>query len=284
MALMGACAAIVLAGGRSSRMGAPKASLEWHGLPLLSRVVRLLARSVPGPIVVVRAKDQPLPELPGDVGVVEDAQAGRGPLEGIAAGMRGLPAEIGLAYVSSTDVPLLHPAFVRRVVAGVVAGIDVAVARTDGHTHPLAATYRTSVLSRIEEQLAADVLRPAALFERVPTRFLDEPDLLADPNVSAHDPELHSVRNLNRPDEYAAALAEPLPPVSIEVFGALRTAEVPSPVTARAATLGDAAETSGLTLDQHVVAALNGDQISRDPAVPLVSGDRVSFMSADAGG
>ncbi len=265
-------------------MGTPKASLEWHGLPLLGRVVRLLARSVSGPIVVVRAADQTLPELPGDVEIVEDARANRGPLEGIAAGMRALPARVELAYVSSTDVPLLHPAFVRCVVAGAVPGVDVAVARTEGRTHPLAATYRTSVLSHIEQQLAADLLRPAALFERVATRFLDEADLLADPQVSLHDPELDSVRNLNRPDEYAAAVAEPPPPVTIEVFGALRTAEVRSPVTTRAATLGAAAEASGLTLDEHVVAALNGDQISRDPTMPLASGDWVGFMSADAGG
>ena len=59
---------------------------------------------------------------------------------------------------------------------------------------------------------------------------------------------------------------------------------VRSPVTTRAATLGAAAEASGLTLDEHVVAALNGDQISRDPAMPLASGDWVGFMSADAGG
>ena len=281
---MGLCAAIVLAGGRSSRMGSSKASLEWHGLPLLGRIARLLARSVSGPIIVVRAADQILPELPSGVTVVEDARADRGPLEGIAAGLRALPAPVELAYVSSTDVPLLHPAFVRCIVANTIPGIDAAVARTDGRIHPLAATYRTSVLPTIEEQLAGDLLRPAALFERVPTRFLDEADLLADPEIRLHDPELSSVRNLNRPDEYASAVAEPVPQVTIEVFGALRDAAVTTPAKASVATLGAAAAASRLTLDEHVVAALNGDQISRDPAIPLVSGDRVSFMSADAGG
>ena len=281
---MGPCAAIVLAGGRSSRMGTPKASLAWHGLPLLGRIARLLARSVSGPVVVVRAQDQALPALPRDVAVAEDAREDRGPLEGIAAGLRALPAGTRLAYVSSTDVPFLHPAFVRRVIAGAAPGIDVAVARTNGRTHPLAAAYCTSLLPTIEEQLAADLLRPAALFERVATRFLDEDDLLADPEVGLHDPRLDSVRNLNRASEYASAVAEPSPPVMVEVFGALRAAGASSPVTVCAATLGAAAAASGLALDEHVVAALNGDQISRDPAVPLVAGDRVSFMSADAGG
>ena len=41
---------------------------------------------------------------------------------------------------------------------------------------------------------------------------------------------------------------------------------------------------AGLALDEHVVAALNGDQITRDPEVPLVAGDSVAFLAADAGG
>jgi molybdenum cofactor guanylyltransferase len=40
----------------------------------------------------------------------------------------------------------------------------------------------------------------------------------------------------------------------------------------------------GLAFDRHVTAALNGDQITRDPATPLATGDLVYFMSADAGG
>ena len=43
-------------------------------------------------------------------------------------------------------------------------------------------------------------------------------------------------------------------------------------------------DATGLQLDEHVVAALNGDQITRDPEVPLVAGDSVAFLAADAGG
>src|SRR5262245_66621206 len=103
-----ACAGIVLAGGRSSRMGTPKAALEWHGSTLLRRVTGIVARGVDGPVVVVRAPGQELPPLPERVTVVEDAREGRGPLMGIAAGLAALEADA--AFVSSTDVPLLHPA------------------------------------------------------------------------------------------------------------------------------------------------------------------------------
>jgi molybdopterin-guanine dinucleotide biosynthesis protein A len=52
----------------------------------------------------------------------------------------------------------------------------------------------------------------------------------------------------------------------------------------RAWSLGAVAAAIGLALDEHVVAALNGDKITRDPDLPLVSGDTVAFMVADAGG
>jgi molybdenum cofactor guanylyltransferase len=94
------------------------------------------------------------------------------------------------------------------------------------------------------------------------------------------------VLNLNEPADYEAARARPAPEVAVRVFGALRRHSTleNDPALVAAATLGEAAAASGLGLDGHVVAALNGDQITRDPQAPLVAGDSVSFLSADAGG
>src|SRR5215213_1152311 len=108
-------AGIVLAGGRSRRMGTPKAWLDWHGATLLRRTCGLVARGAGGPVIVVRASGQDLPELPGDVDVVEDARDGQGPLQGLLAGLEAIDAE--LAFVASTDMPFLHPRFVREVCA-----------------------------------------------------------------------------------------------------------------------------------------------------------------------
>ena len=137
--LMGRAAGILLAGGRSSRMGTPKAQLEWHGSTLLRRTAGIVARGVDGPVVVVRAPGQELPGLPDGVEVVEDAREGRGPLQGIAAGLHAVRDRADAAYVSSTDVPLLHPRFVRRVVAAVEDGVDVALPDVGGCRHPLSA-------------------------------------------------------------------------------------------------------------------------------------------------
>jgi molybdenum cofactor guanylyltransferase len=279
-------AGIVLAGGRSSRMGTPKAALEWHGSTLLRRVVGVVGRSVDGPVVVVRAPGQTLPGLPDGVEVVEDAREGRGPLEGLAAGLAAVRDRAHAAYASSTDVPLLHPRFIHRVLAGLDDDVDVVLPEIGGFRHPLAAVYRTELVDVVERLIAEDRMRPAFLFEACRVRRLDADALLADPALAALDADLDSVLNLNEPSDYEAARARPAPEVTVRVFGALRRLSTVGgdPALVAAATVGEAASASGLSLDEHVVAALNGDQITRDPQAPLVAGDSVSFLAADAGG
>src|ERR1700746_1160354 len=105
-------AGVVLAGGRSSRMGTPKAALEWHGSTLLRRTVGILARATGGPVVVVRARGQELPAPPGDAELWRARREGKGPVEGRAAGLAALTGQADVASVPPTDLPFLHPAFV----------------------------------------------------------------------------------------------------------------------------------------------------------------------------
>ena len=282
---LAAAAGVVLAGGRSTRMGTAKADLEWHGSTLLHRVCGLISRVVDGPVVVVRAPGQELPSLPGGVEVCEDAHEGRGPLQGLAAGLSALEGRAQAAYVSSTDVPLLHPAFVNAVLAAVTReDVDVALPVAQGFRHPLAAAYRTALLGDVEELIAADRMRPAFLFERCRVRELSEDDLLADRALAKGDPSLLSLLNVNDPEEYRRARARDAPAISVRCFGTLANGRGHTPLLTGAATLGAAARAAGITLDRHVVAALNGDQISRDSELPLAAGDSVAFLAADAGG
>ena len=287
IARMDDVAAIVLAGGRSSRMGSPKAALDWHGSTLLRRVTGILARAVaPGPVVVVSAPGQSLPELDAAVEVVADEQEGRGPLQGLAAGLAAIGDRAPIAYVSSTDVPLLHPAFVRRVLGALDDGADVALPDVGGYRQPLSAAYRVAVRSTVEELIAADRMRPAFLFERARVCHLErERAARRTPALARLDPELSSVSNLNEPADYERAVALPAPEIVVERFGPLATAEPGlRRQKIRAWSLGEAADAAGFSLGEHVVAALNGDQISRNREVPLVAGDTIAFMVADAGG
>jgi molybdopterin-guanine dinucleotide biosynthesis protein A len=278
-----AAAAVVLAGGRSSRMGTPKAALEWHGSTLLHRTTALLARTVDGPVVVVAAPGQDLPALPAGVEVVADPVEGRGPLQGIAVGLAAVADRAPRAFVCSTDMPFLHPAFVRCVLGG-LDGADVALPFARGFRQPLAAAYRTALAAMAAELVADGMLKPGLLFDRCTVGRLDDTRLLADPGVARFDPDLDSVLNVNEPADYAAARGRKPAEVVVECFGALASEGRRGPRPVAAATLAAAADAVGIALDRHVVAALNGDQITRDPLLPLVAGDTVAFLSADAGG
>ncbi|MEO7370254.1 MAG: molybdenum cofactor guanylyltransferase [Ilumatobacteraceae bacterium] len=278
-------AGVVLAGGRSSRMGTPKGELEWHGSTLLYRTAALLARTVNGPVVVVAAPGQDLPGLPAGVRVVEDPIEGLGPMEGIATGLASVEADASVAFVCSTDMPFLHPAFVQRVLrAFAETDTDVVLPIARGFRQPLAAAYRTSLVGLISELAATGNLRPAMLFEHCRVHQISDLDLLADSGLARFDADLDSVTNLNTPEDYAAARQRPPAVVTVQCFGALAADGGRGPQEIRAATLGDAAAAVGISLDNYVMAALNGDLMTRDAQLPLVSGDTIALLSADAGG
>lgn len=200
-------AGVVLCGGQSRRMGRQKAALPFGGEALLQRVVRRLSEAA-WPVVVVAAPRQELPPLPEGVLVARDPVEGRGPLQGLAVGLEAAGPHAGRAYVSSTDAPFLHPAFVRRLADLQAGGYAVAVPHADGHLHPLAAVYDGAVRDAAAALLAEGRLRLSSLFERVPTLIAEPELLLSDPRLRAADPALRSLRNVNTPEQYAAALRE----------------------------------------------------------------------------
>ena len=130
--------------------------------------------------------------------MTHDEHEGRGPLEGLRAGLKALPADVEAAYVTSCDVPLLVPGFVRQMIE-FARGYDIAVTEQDGFTHPLAAIYRRDTLPKIEELLANDRLRPAFLFDAVKTRRVQPAEITS-------DPDLRTLRNLNTREDYESAL------------------------------------------------------------------------------
>jgi len=180
-------------------MGAAKAQLPFGPQTMLQRIVDRLSQ-VCQPIVVVCAAGQSLPSLSGTVVMAHDAHPDRGPLEGLAAGLRALPATVQAAFLTTCDAPLLMPDFVRRLHA-LLGEHSIVVPVADGFQHPLTAVYRTSVLPVIEALLAADRLRPSDLLEVVSTCRVGPRDW------SDVDPHSWSLKNVNTPQEYADALA-----------------------------------------------------------------------------
>jgi len=188
--------ALVLCGGHSTRMGAPKALLPFGDELMLQRVVRLVSAAV-SDVVVVARPGQELPELPKMVRVTHDEILDQGPLGGIAPGLKVTRADA--VYVTGCDVPFLNTKIVDLLFDQLVAN-DVAVCEAEGFTHPLAAVYRASVLPVIEKVLAKERRRPVYLFDEVPTVRVGEEAL------RAVDPKLDTLSNLNTPEAYEAAL------------------------------------------------------------------------------
>lgn len=199
-------AGIVLAGGRSIRMGSAKAGLSWRGSTLLARTCDVLGAAGVRPVVVVRAPAQPLPPVDPAVRLVEDPREGLGPLQGLAAGLAAVADEVEVAFVCATDLPFLHPAYVRRVLAACTPDADVVLPVCAGRPQPLTAAYRTSLAAPAQGRVAEGRLGLLAFVRSRPVALLDEAALLADPALAAADPRLRSVENVNEPADYRAAL------------------------------------------------------------------------------
>lgn len=189
---------VVLCGGRSSRMGRPKAWMPFRAELMLPRVVRLLSEAV-GPVIVVAAPRQEIPSLPNSVAIVRDEREGRGPLQGLAAGLNVLRGQVDAVYLSSCDAPFLRPAFVRRLI-DLMGDAMVCVPQVGGRRHPLAAIYRVEVAQAAARLLAEDRLRMLDLLDAAPTRIVEAAEL------ADVDPTFETLRNLNTPEEYEAAL------------------------------------------------------------------------------
>ena len=97
--------------------------------------------------------------------------------------------------------PLLAPGWIARLVA-LIGQNDLAIPRVDGHDHPLAAVYRrATVLPALDRLLGADRLRLGAIVAEVRTRLITADEL------RPIDPQLATLRNVNSPDDYRAALS-----------------------------------------------------------------------------
>lgn len=198
-------AGIVLAGGRSARMGTAKADLPWQGSTLLGRTCEVVADAVTGPVVVVRSPGQALPPLPAGVLVVDDAREGLGPLQGLASGLAAAAPRARTGFVCATDLPFLHAAFVRRVLAAFTDDVDVVLPVVGGRPQPLAAGYRTALAAAADARVAQGRLRLLDFVADCTTLHVDEQALRSDPALAAADPRLQSVVNVNEPTDYRVA-------------------------------------------------------------------------------
>lgn len=193
-----ACAGVVLAGGRSSRMGCDKTALSIAGEPLLRRVVGRLRLALSDVVVV---GPEVLHSLVPGVRILHDDAPGSGPLGALATALRALPAE--RVFLTGCDMPFVTPGLV-LVMARLAAqcpDVDVVLPRSPTGPEYLHAVYSRSCLPAIERLLSQGERSLRSLVDGVSVRDV-APEL-----VAFHDPHGHSAFNANTPEEWQWALS-----------------------------------------------------------------------------
>jgi molybdopterin-guanine dinucleotide biosynthesis protein A len=183
---------IILAGGKSTRMGRDKGMLEIGGKRLIGRLVDGLQRIFPEVIIVAN-----VPGLYDDLGVrvVPDLIPDKGSLGGIytAAAIACHP----WAFVMACDMPFFNPSLIRYL-ATLSGDWDAVVPYTDDW-EPLYALYAKTCLPHMERLIHSGDLKIARFFPHVRVRRVRKEEL------EPYDPEGLSLYNMNTPEEFARA-------------------------------------------------------------------------------
>ncbi|MFR9710849.1 molybdenum cofactor guanylyltransferase [Paenibacillus sp. MB22_1] len=211
--------AIILAGGRSSRMGSDKALLELGGLTVLERLIREL-ETVASRIVIAGGTKAVYERFGKEV--VTDRYPGAGPLAGLHAGLESSTTRWNLAV--ACDTPFANRGLFRALLeraeaaeetaarvdrasdlaagaSGGFAPTEAILARTPERAHPLLAAYRRSVLPGLEARLREGRLKMTAWTETLCTEYI-EGEALA--NASGLPLEWCTF-NMNKPEDYELA-------------------------------------------------------------------------------
>jgi molybdopterin-guanine dinucleotide biosynthesis protein A len=183
---------IILAGGRSRRLGTDKAFLPLFGEPLVARIARTLA-ALSDDLIVVTNEPAKYAPLGLAARLVPDDRPGLGSLMGIYSGLK--QARHPHALVVACDMPFLSPALLRYL-AALADGYDVVIPEIDGLHEPLHAVYGIGCLEPMARLLAAAEHKILALFPQVRVRTVGRSE------IEALDPEHRSFLNVNSPEDW----------------------------------------------------------------------------------
>lgn len=192
-----AVAGVVLCGGLSSRMGQPKAWLEYNGETFLRRIARVLGLVV-SPVCVVAAVGQEIPPLPASILVVRDHQPIEGPMMGLISAMQELTNMTDFFLVTSCDLPLLNVEMCQWLTHQVTDDVlDIVCSVNGGEIQPLFSVYHRRLLPTLKERFAHGERSLRRLMSEVNTKKVDVPSHLSQFLV-----------NINSPEEYQQLLAQ----------------------------------------------------------------------------
>ncbi|MFB5674793.1 molybdenum cofactor guanylyltransferase [Paenibacillus terreus] len=196
---------IVLAGGKSSRMGTDKSRLELDGMTVLEKIAGELQQAA-GRVIAAGSNDS---GVPADLETVPDHYPGQGPLAGLHAGLQASETEWNI--VCACDMPLVNAeallalraeAAKRWIKEGqLTAGdeaCDAVIPVIGGRRQPLLAAYHRRVLPGLEERLRTGQLRMQDWLDTINAAYVEGKALAASGPLSADKVFF----NMNEPDDY----------------------------------------------------------------------------------
>lgn len=186
-------AAIILAGGKSTRMGANKALLEIENRRLIRRIADELVGEF-AEVIIVANDPEPYKEL--GFKVTGDILPGRGPLIGIHAGLSVSPYRLN--FFTACDMPFINGPLVAYMVEE-TGDADALVPKIDGLWQPLFAVYSRDCLPAITDSINRERYKVSAFYPAVRVKYIEE-DVIR----KFSDPE-RLFFNINTPTELARA-------------------------------------------------------------------------------
>ncbi len=186
------CSAVILAGGRSTRMGSDKSFLSFGGRTFVEAVLRN-ARSFCSEAVIVCGKHNEAAMRKTGAKVFVDTFPDEGPLMGIITGMRVVEGE--WIFVLSVDAPLFDRQAANRLLDA-AAGHDGAMYESAGRQYPLVAVYHRKTLPVWEHVFAAGERRIAAVTHQLDINYIaideNQSDFLRNINTREELEELNN--------------------------------------------------------------------------------------------
>ena len=185
---------IILAGGKSTRMGGNKAFMDAGGVPLFERVYRIFKEIFPE-IIIVANDARPFERY--EARLQKDIILNKGALGGLYTGLFHSPSYH--AFCTACDMPLLNPWVIKYMVEE-RDEYDVIVPKTHDGLHPLHAIYSKKCLNPMRQLLTRNDLKIVNFYHQVRVRYIEEME------IREFDPHMRSLINVNTEEEMEAVL------------------------------------------------------------------------------
>lgn len=178
---------IILAGGKSSRMGSDKGMLDLSGKKFIEHIITAIKPKVDQVIIIANNDNYNAYGYP----VYKDLITERGPIGGIYTGLTYSTTEKNI--VVSCDIPFITSSLVQHIIEH-SAGADIAVPIYKGNIEPLCSVYNKSITEEIGKLINKGELKMLKVIQHLMTR-----EVVINETLKFYTDDL--LLNINTPEE-----------------------------------------------------------------------------------